>query len=45
MIPLAAPMPAVAFSLLVGGSVALVVLVFCYEVAVVVRRGRRPDGE
>ena len=48
MTPLAAPLPSVAFAALVWGSVALVVLIFLYELAVVVRGlGRRgsPDGE
>ncbi|MFB6079919.1 MAG: hypothetical protein ABEJ81_02785 [Haloferacaceae archaeon] len=48
MTPLATPLPAVAFSALVWGSVALVVLVFCYEVAIVfgeMRRSGSANGE
>lgn len=42
---LATPLPPAAFALLVWGAAALVVLVFLYEVAVVVREARRDDGD
>lgn len=41
MTPLATPLPPAAFAVLVWGAVALVVLAFVYEVAVVVRNARR----